>query len=40
VGAGFYSSVPGPLPFVFGQVPPEEVAVYSWKIASPTPPKN
>jgi 4-amino-4-deoxy-L-arabinose transferase-like glycosyltransferase len=37
VGAGFYSSVPGPMPFAFGQVPPEKVAVYFWKIASSTP---
>jgi hypothetical protein len=40
VDAGFYSSVPGPLPFAFGQVPPENVVVYVWKIAAPTPPKN
>jgi 4-amino-4-deoxy-L-arabinose transferase-like glycosyltransferase len=40
VGAGFYSSVPGPLPFAFGQVPPENVVVYVWKIAASTPPEN
>jgi 4-amino-4-deoxy-L-arabinose transferase-like glycosyltransferase len=34
VGAGFYS-FPGPLPFAFGQVPPDEVAVYRWKTNSP-----
>ena len=28
VGAGFYSSVPGPLPFAFGKVPPETVGIY------------
>ena len=40
VGAGFYSSVTGPLPFAFGQVPPENVIVYAWKIAAATPLKN
>ena len=40
VGAGFYSSVPGPLPFAFGEVPPENVVVYFWKVAGSTPPKN
>jgi hypothetical protein len=39
VGAGFYS-FPGPLPFAFGRVPPETVAVYFWKTASSPPPKN
>jgi 4-amino-4-deoxy-L-arabinose transferase-like glycosyltransferase len=28
IGAGFYSSVLGPLPFTFGRVPPESVSVY------------
>jgi 4-amino-4-deoxy-L-arabinose transferase-like glycosyltransferase len=28
VGAGFYSSIWGPLPFAFGQVPPECVGIY------------
>ena len=28
IGAGFYSSAHGPLPFVFGQVPPDSVVVY------------
>jgi len=40
VGAGFYSSVPGPLPFAFGHVPPETVAVYFWKTASSIASKN
>jgi 4-amino-4-deoxy-L-arabinose transferase-like glycosyltransferase len=40
VGAGFYSSVPGPLPFAFGHVPPENVAVYFWKVAAPASPKK
>src|SRR5208282_1012036 len=35
VGAGFYSSVPGPLPFAFGRVPPEKVIVYVWKTKTP-----
>ncbi len=38
VGAGFYSSVPGPLPFAFGAVPPENVIVYYWK--SPASPQK
>ena len=28
VGAGFYASVLAPLPFAFGNVPPERVIVY------------
>jgi hypothetical protein len=40
VGAGFYSSVVGPLPFAFGQVPPERVLVYRCKTDSPPPPKK
>jgi 4-amino-4-deoxy-L-arabinose transferase-like glycosyltransferase len=39
VGAGFYS-FPGPMPFAFGRVPPETVAVYVWKTNSPPPAKN
>jgi hypothetical protein len=39
VGAGFYSSVPGPLPFAFGHVPPEYVVVYLWK-SDAVPAKN
>jgi len=35
VGAGFHSSVWGPLPFVFGRVPPERVFMY---VIGPTPP--
>jgi hypothetical protein len=31
VGAGFYSSSFGPLPFVFGHVPPENILLYTWK---------
>jgi 4-amino-4-deoxy-L-arabinose transferase-like glycosyltransferase len=31
VGAGFYSSADGPLPFVFGHVPPENVAIFVGK---------
>jgi hypothetical protein len=34
-GAGFYSSVWGPLPFSFGPVPPEGADVY---VAGPSPP--
>jgi hypothetical protein len=33
-GAGFYSSVSGPLPFAFGRVPPEEVMIYELKAPS------
>jgi hypothetical protein len=29
LGAGFYASVIGPLPFVFGPIPQETVAIYS-----------
>jgi len=31
VGAGFYSSYFGPLPFAFGQAPPEEVHIFELK---------
>jgi hypothetical protein len=37
VGAGFYSSVDGPLPFFFGHIPPQNVAIYQWQ---PHPPAN
>jgi len=37
VGAGFYASVWGPLPFVFGHVPPEGVSVYDFGPPAPTP---
>ena len=33
VGAGFYSSVSGPLPFAFGKVPVESLFVYELKAA-------
>ena len=33
-GAGFYAAVYGPVPFVFGAIPPERVSIYAWK-ASP-----
>lgn len=33
LGAGFYSSVTGPLPFAFGQVPAESLYVYELKTA-------
>ena len=35
IGAGFYASSWGPLPFAFGRVPPEIVSVYVWKPAAP-----
>ena len=31
IGAGFYTSQGGPLPFAFGHVAPEVVMVYRWK---------
>ena len=31
VGAGFYASVIGPLPFAFGKIPPESLYVYELK---------
>jgi 4-amino-4-deoxy-L-arabinose transferase-like glycosyltransferase len=40
VGAGFYSSVPGPLPFAFGEVPPETVGIYILKNETPAAAKN
>ena len=42
IGAGFYSSVWGPLPFAFGRVPPQRVDVYqssSSPVAAPQNPK-
>ena len=36
-GAGFYASVWGPLPFAFGHVPPEVVAVYVFGPPTPVP---
>jgi hypothetical protein len=35
VGAGFYASAWGPLPFAFGDVPPETVLVYVLGSTSP-----
>jgi hypothetical protein len=40
IGAGFYASVWGPLPFVFGRVPPEGVAVYDFGPPAPAPAQN
>ncbi len=40
VAAGFYASVRGPLPFAFGKVPPEKVAVYVLKTETPAAAKN
>jgi hypothetical protein len=37
MGAGFYASLWGPLPFVFGRVPPESVSVYDFGPLVPTP---
>jgi hypothetical protein len=39
-GAGFYSSVWGPLPFAFGHVPPEKVSIYELKQPSVAAPEN
>lgn len=39
-GAGFYSSVWGPLPFTFGRVPPQRVRVYQLRQASVATPRN
>jgi 4-amino-4-deoxy-L-arabinose transferase-like glycosyltransferase len=33
IGAGFYASVWGPLPFAFGNVPPQKIYIYSFKPA-------
>ena len=40
VGAGFYASVWGPLPFAFGRVPPESVSVYRIQPLPPATAKN
>jgi 4-amino-4-deoxy-L-arabinose transferase-like glycosyltransferase len=40
VGAGFYTSTLGPLPFAFGHVPPETVLVYVLGSMPPTSPVN
>jgi 4-amino-4-deoxy-L-arabinose transferase-like glycosyltransferase len=37
MGAGFYASLWGPLPFVFGRVPPESVSVYDFGPFAPMP---
>jgi 4-amino-4-deoxy-L-arabinose transferase-like glycosyltransferase len=37
MGAGFYASLWGPLPFVFGRVPPESVSVYDFGPLVPVP---
>ena len=43
-GAGFYASLDGPLPFAFGAVPPERVAIFNFNgyLSEPatSPPKN
>ncbi|MGO8838592.1 MAG: ArnT family glycosyltransferase [Limisphaerales bacterium] len=38
VGAGFYASAWGPLPFAFGRVPPESVSVYVLRPPASAPP--
>jgi hypothetical protein len=35
VGAGFYSGIWGPMPFVFGPTPMEEYAIWRLKLDSP-----
>jgi hypothetical protein len=40
MGAGFYASVGGPLPFAFGPVPPEGVAVFDFGSQPPVPAQN
>jgi len=40
LGAGFYASVWGPLPFVFGRVPPEGVTVYEFGPQAQTTPQS
>jgi len=37
VGAGFYASIDGPLPFAFGRVPPERNYVFDFKGLLPAP---
>ena len=37
-GAGFYTSLNAPLPFAFGNVPPERVAVFGFNGPAPAPP--
>ena len=40
VGAGFYASIDGPLPFAFGRVPPERTVVFDFNglLPAPVPP--
>lgn len=40
MGAGFYASLWGPLPFAFGHVPPESVSVYDFRPLAPLPPQG
>jgi hypothetical protein len=40
IGAGFYASSWGPLPFAVGRTRPEIVSVYVLEPAAPAPPKN
>jgi len=40
IGAGFYASSWGPLPFAVGQTRPEIVSVYVWEPAAPAPPNH
>jgi hypothetical protein len=40
LGAGFYASVWGPLPFVFGRVPPESVSMYVFGPLTSAPSQN
>jgi len=37
VGAGFYASIDGPLPFAFGRVPPERTVVFDFNGLLPVP---
>jgi hypothetical protein len=40
IGAAFYASAWGPLPFAVGRTRPEIVSVYVWEPAAPAPSKN
>ena len=40
LGAGFYASSMGPLPFAFGRVPPESASVYVLRPPAPAPPRE
>jgi len=37
VGAGFFASIAGPLPFAFGRVPPEKTVVFDFNSLLPAP---